>query len=304
MSPDDYVAWRRRIGTMVRELLRSPHTPRNTVLLISRHPYTPLDYVRVFRRVPWEHSSLLLHPDMSKSFYKTHMTGDGQFYERHHVRPRTFTAYFQQDTRHVVDFPKWEMAPTRNVFMSYHPKLPISLVVRHVHMGWDLSFLLLYREWKSTDIERLLEVGNCMNWTLFSKNPFLSTEIIERFCTQPWDWKVLAVHPSFPPQEIIKNETLSRKWKWERVFKNPRMSLAFWDQLCATPSAHYTKDSAVILHNTFQYDEKLRTWALFKIHRRIGKYMERKKITEKRKMLLHLKRLICPDIMSSILSFV
>ena len=292
--------WRKWIAALILKYLQKRHHHHQTMmLLISRHPYTPLSYVETYKNLAWDKMSLSSHPEMTRGFYKKYIASSSQ--KTFHPRRSICPVYFQGIAS--FDFHVWEKSPYKKTFLSYHPKLPIPLVLKFPTLGWDFTFLLLYREWTVHQIEQLIRCKK-MNWVLYSRNPYIHADVVRHFLRFPWEWQTLATHPSFPPQEIYHDNILINRWKWRQVFKNPRLSLAFWQEELGRSSSHLTKDPYVILHNKFQFDRNLRLWATFKILSLVCHYRQKKSMKEKLRLLLFLKAKVCPDVLDAILSFV
>lgn len=292
MAENSFMIWKTYFAEMIQKYIKKKMHHRNMILLISRHPYLPLSYIEKYRFIPWDVIALQSHPNMTAKFYRRFLQRENQFrpYRRKH------NVYFQGIQ--FFDFRQWERSPYRKTFLSYHPKLPINLVIKFSNMGWDFTFLLLYRKWKIRQIERLIQCRK-MDWVLYSRNPFLSCEIIRHFLRYPWDWGVLATHPCFPPQDIYQDNILFCRWKWKQVFKNPRISYDFWCNIRKTQSTNPFPDSYIILHNKFQYDGNIQLWATFKITSCISLYLERKRMKYKLRFLIQAKHRLCDDIVRS-----
>lgn len=290
-----FVVWRKWIHQLCQQyfLEKRPYH-RNMLLLLSRHPYLPLSLVQLYPHI-WDKVSLQAHPRMTRQFYKKYVHRGEEYHPVH----RRKHAYFQGQRNY--DFVQWEKQPFRKTFLSYHPMLPLQLVLKFPNMGWDYTFLLLYRRWSIYQMEVLIRCRR-MDWVLMSRNPFIDCIVVRHFIRFPWDWMTLAVHPSFPPHVIYKDNILIGKWKWKQVFKNPTLSLDFWKEL-SNMSTNKSSDPYIILHNKFQYDTFLQAWATFKIVDAISHYRKKKHLQEKLKLLMFIKTRTCRDTMYSILSF-
>lgn len=296
MTENSFMIWKSWIGHLILNYLQKKHYHRNMMLLISRHPYLPLDCIQHQPYIGWDKVSLQKHPQMTRKFYRDYIQRDIVFRPQRRITTVCFQGYRR------FDFVKWEKSPFRKPFLSYHPKLPLALVLKFPNMGWDMTFLLLYRRWSIKHIERLI-VCRKMNWELYSRNQFINADIVRYFLRYPWDWKVLAVHPSFPPQEIYHDNILFCKWKWRQVFKNPRMSLTFWKEIRKQPTNPFS-DPYVILHNKFQFDANIRLWATIKIVHVISTYLQKKQLLQKLKLVLFMKEKMCDDLLFITLSYV
>lgn len=297
-----YVEWRRWIAHVIREALlqqRYLGYPRSTVLLISRHPYLPLSYVDEYKSIiAWDLSSIQSHPEMTSRFHSRYF----RHHERSHRPQRRTIAHFQGQQASMVLFINYERRPYRKTYLTYHPKFPLALALAFPDKGWDYTFLLLYHEWSIPQIRTAIRHRR-MDWKVYSRNPFLTTDILHEFLRYAWDWPTLATSPCFPPQDIYQDPILMPRWKWRSVFKNPRMSVDFWKQLL-TNHPKVVHDPLIILHNRFQYDTNLQSWATFRIHRFLERCRSRRRVLEKASFVRHLSHHLPLDIMTTILSFV
>lgn len=296
MAHVDYAKWQLWIERMIQRYLEQRRHHRNMIMLICRHPYLPLSFLEKFKKVSWDKSALQHHPAMTAKIFRKYIRNDSSF------RPiRNYARVYFQGYR-SYDFVQWERKPFRKTFLSYHPKLPLELVLKYPNMGWDFTFLLLYRKWTTRHIERLVQ-SRRMDWTLYSRNPYINAEDVRYFLRYPWDWVVLATHPSFPPDEMYHDNILFGKWKWRHVFKNPVISLKFWNELCCLASSPVS-DEYIILHNRFQHDRFLRLWATLKIVSFCCHVCFRNTLNTKLKFVVDVKRKVCDDLFQNILSFV
>jgi hypothetical protein len=255
MKNNKYVLWKKFIHQMIFKEIHYKKNKQN-LKLISQHPYLSLKLVQKYPYLKWDIKSLQKHPDMTLSFYKKHFHVPYQY-----VSKKKTYIYFQGNLKY--NFKKWELRPYKQVILSYHPNIPLSLILKYHTFGWDFTFLLLYRRWTIRQIYQLMKIKK-MNWHLFSKNIFLNINILHEFLSFPWDWNFLAIHPSFPPQDIYNDKILFCKWKWKMIFKNPRLCPIFWKYYVEKyPNA--CKDQSLLFYNHFQYTFFLKIWALFKI---------------------------------------
>lgn len=275
---DEFQAWRRWIQTFVEGYLstnRYPHH-RHTLRLIRLHPYT--------------------HPPRPPTISSTV------------VATREHFVYFQG--RHDYDFTRWErhfittrrgIESKQRLRLTYHPDLPLVLVLRFPNAGWDFKFLLLYRRWTVVQIQDLVRVRH-MHWRYFSRNPYLTPTIILHFIHFPWDWKTLATHPSLPPRRIANHPILCEKWQWDLVFNNPLISVDTWRRMVKDSTA--TFDEHIILHNHFQHSKAVRLWANLRILEFMCRVRDRRRLVQKLRLLRHIDgRCQSRDILHHIVSF-
>lgn len=263
---NEFLEWRRWILKLMKRYLstnRYPHH-RLTLRLLRHHPYT---------RPPPRGS-----PSIPEHF-----------------------VYFQG--RPDYDFPRWE-ASTRHrprghgrLRLSYHPRLPLTLVLQYPDVRWDYRFLLLYRRWTMDAMERL-DKHRRVDWRLYSRNPFLTMEQVDRFLDRPWDWNVLAMHPNFPPHRIVHSPRVHRRWAWSHVFKNPMLHIDTWHRLSKESTRH------LILYNHFQCTPSVRLWANLRILHFCCRVRDRRRLLEKLRLLLYIhRRCGCDDLVHRTMSF-
>jgi hypothetical protein len=281
MSDDKFIIWKRWVQDFIYEYVTSSNKKRKRIMiLISRHPYLPIYLVKKYQNLYWDRISISRSNDtlIKKNFI--HFQGSRRF-----------------------SFIDWEKHPKGIIRLTYHPQLSIALVLRYHWIGWDFKFLLLYRKWSIKQIQKLIQKRK-MDWCVYSKNPFITIETIRHFLRYPWDWTTLAIHPSCPPQDIYHDNILFGKWKWRSVFRNPRISYDFWKDFVENHPNVY-KDKYILLHNHFQYDSSLQSWATFHIHEfMILHFITKPMILKKLKLLLYLKHKMVPDLLNYTLSFV
>jgi hypothetical protein len=274
-----FIIWKRWIQQFMQEYVLSHKKQKRIMILISRHPYLLIELVNRYPNVYWDRISITRNNE--KQIRKNFI-------------------YFQGSRR--FNFIGWEKHPRGTVRLTYHPQLPIALVLRYHWIGWDYRFILLYRKWTIKQIQKLIQKKK-MDWCVYSKNPFLDTETVRHFLRYPWDWATLAVHPSFPPQHIYTDNILFPKWKWRSIFRNPRLSLDFWNVFTERyPNVYHEK--YILLHNHFQHDPQLIIWATFHIHEfMILHFITKRRIRKKLKYLLYLKTKMLPEMLHYTLSF-
>lgn len=274
-----FIIWKKWIQQFIYEYVTSKKKKKRIMILISRHPYLLLDMVRQYPELNWDRISI------SRS---------------RQIQERNNFIYFQGSKR--FNFVRWENNPKGTVRLTYHPQLSIALVLRYHYVGWDYKFLLLYRLWTNKQIERLIQKRR-MDWCVYSKNPFINIDTVRYFLRYPWDWNHLAIHPSFPPQEVYLDNILFSKWKWRSVFLNPRISLEFWEEMIKKHPNVYN-DSSILLHNYFQHDSNLQIWATFHIHEFMIRHLiVNRRIWNKLKLLLYLKKKMLPELINHTISY-
>ena len=274
-----FIIWKRWIQQFISEYIISKRRKKRIMILISRHPYLSKDLINRYPNVEWDRMSISRCNEklIKKNFI-----------------------YFQGSRR--FNFINWEKHPRGTVRLTYHPQLPIALVLRYHWIGWDYRFLLLNREWSIQQIQKLIQKKK-MDWCIYSKNPFINIDTVRHFLRYPWDWPTLAIHPSFPPQDVYIDNILFAKWKWRSIFRNPRISFEFWKEFIEKHPNVY-RDKYILLHNHFQHDSNLQTWAIFHIHKfMILHFITKPRIWKKLQFLLHLKKNMLPELLHYTLSF-
>jgi hypothetical protein len=294
MKNNKYVLWKRLINQMILKDLKKKNT---NLKLISQHPYLSLELIQKYPYLKWDIKLLQKHPEMTLSFYKKH------FYSVpfQSISKKKTYIYFQGDLKY--NFKKWELRPRKQMILSYHSYIPLSLILKYYTFGWDYTFLLLYRKWTIQQIYKIIKIKK-MDWYLFSKNIYLNYDIIHEFLSFPWDWNFLAIHPSFPPQEIYQDKILFCKWKWKMIFKNPRLCPIFWRYYIREyPNA--CKNPLLLLYNHFEYTSFFKIWAIFKIQSFfIHHFIMKKKIIYKLKYIKLIQYKLNKDVFGQILSYI
>lgn len=284
-----YLEWKKWIKQLSNEYVENKTDFNNPYRIYSSSPYDSIQHgVPHIGVNTYVEKLIKKHPYLSINETSFH-------------KKRKFI-YFQGSP--LFNFIKWEKNPYKKVILSYHPKLPISLVLKNYKIGWDFQFLLLYRKWSIHQISLLIKFRK-MDWKLFSNNPYLNFDMLYAFLRFPWNWNTLAIHPAFPPQKVYSDNILFVKWKWKYVYKNPRISLQFWKLLVSQHPNYVSNDPLLLLQNYFQFDYMLQIWAIFKIQSFfLFHVISKKKIIEKTKFILFLKNTFCDDVYFNILSFV
>lgn len=113
-----------------------------------------------------------------------------------------------------------------------------------------------------------------MNFTAFSKNPYLTVPHIRRHLESPWDWRALALHPALDPQTIwdVGDDRLYHKWRWSEVYRHPRLSAHMYSIL----QSSYRWPPTLLLQNAFYDDTGLLRIAAHRIQRFVtSRYIDR-----------------------------
>lgn len=156
---------------------------------------------------------------------------------------------------------------------SRHPRIPIALILRFQTKPWDFIFLLEHRLWIDTHLDRCIR-HHRMNFTAFSKNPYLTLSHIRRYLESKWDWRALALHPALDPQTIwdLGDDRLYHKWRWAEAYRHPRLSPHMYSIL----QSSYRWSPTLLLHNLFHADTGLIRIAAHRIQRFVtAQYLHR-----------------------------
>lgn len=253
--------WKDYVEQWIRSELCVNAYNKKVIGSISQNPYLPLQIVLDHPHLPWDFHALRKHPHLTDGFVKKLQKKLHRKVISLGYHPPIVRLFHGRTTYNFVE---WEVHPTRIAKMSYHPFLPIALVVRMPNRGWNYHFLLRYRQWSIPQIKKLRQQRK-MDWKVFSRNAFLTVEMVKHFLDAKWDWKYLAQHPSFPPQDIYEDRILFPRWKWRFVFMNPRITPPFWHKIHDGNSMHDTYHRPFILANQFQFSDTWRLHATLKI---------------------------------------
>lgn len=298
-----FIIWKQLIIQLIIKTIENNrrYQQPSTMLLISRHPYLPLSLVEKNKFLRWDMISIQNHPDMTRKFYQKHYkysSYHNDYYQR--IKNRKMQVHFQG--KHSFNFVNWESQPFSKIYLSYHPHIPIPLILKFHTFKWDFTFLLLYRQWTCQQIMYLIRIRK-MDWKLYSRNPYLTTQTLYTFITFPWDWNLLASHPCFPPQNIFNDDILFCHWKWKNVFKNPRITPSFWKVLIQS-FPNICRDPLIILHNHFNHSTSVQHWATFHIHCFYSHYNTRRRIHDKIQFMKYIKQKLYTDLTHHILTFI
>lgn len=126
----------------------------------------------------------------------------------------------------------WNRLPWSLPGLSFHPRLPFSLVLRHRRnkkLDWDGVSLHVRLKDLCAHHLRLP-----FRYPIVSRNLHLRPWFVREFPMKKWDRIQLAIHPAMVPRDIFEDRLLFPVWRWDHALRNPSLDVVTLEKMRPT----------------------------------------------------------------------
>ena len=190
----------------------------------------------------------------------------------------------------------WNRLPWSMEGLSFHPRLPFSLILRHRrHKKWNWEGISLH-----VRLSDLYAYHHCLpfRYPAVSKNLHLRPWFVREFPMKKWDRIQLAIHPAMVPRYIFEDRLLFPVWRWDHVLNNPSLDVRTFEKMHSS----FLRNLG-LFKNHFCRDPRFRNLQAMRIQQLWMDWKKRRRMSQKICFLVNVHHHLNADTWSTVLQF-